>query len=284
MSSSDQNSVPSISELGPRFFTFVEGLKRPVIFFDLETTGVDPMRDRIVEACFLRVCPLPVAIETPRTWRVNPDMKIPPASTKIHGITDDDIRDAPKFGEIADDLVALLKGSDLAGFSISRFDVRVLLNELARCGRGINASEIKLIDTQVIFHRREPRNLAAALEYYGERHLDNAHSAQADTIASLEVFAGQLRRYDDLEVDIDSLHAISSSLNAGFVDSGRRFLWREKEPVFNFGKLKGKPLRWAAADPAEREYLRWILQGPFEEDTKSIVRDALSGKIRRAES
>lgn len=274
--------TPAIADLGPRFFSFVEGLTKPVVFFDLETTGIDPMRDRIVELCLLRVCPLPVAIEAPRTWRVNPEMKIPSEATKIHGISDDDIRSAPKFGEIADDLLALIDGTDLAGFSISRFDVRVLLNEFARCGKGLSASAIRVIDTQVIFHRREPRDLSAAMRYYADKPLADAHTAEADTVASLEVFAGQLRRYDDLPIDIDELHDISATINAGFVDSGRRFVWRDNEPVFNFGKLKDKPLRWAAADPSEREYLRWILQQPFEDDTKAIVRDALDGKIRRS--
>ncbi|TPV94792.1 MAG: 3'-5' exonuclease [Myxococcales bacterium FL481] len=274
--------TPAIAELGPRFFSFVEGLRRPVVFFDLETTGIDPMRDRIIELCLLRVCPLPVAIEAPRSWRVNPEMKIPSESTKIHRLTDDDVRDAPKFADIADDILALIRDADLAGFSVSRFDVRVLLNEFARCGKGLSASEVRVVDSQVIFHRREPRDLSAAMRYYADKPLPDAHTAEADTIASLEVFAGQLRRYEDLPIDVDQLHDISATINAGFVDSARRFVWRDEEPVFNFGKLKDKPLRWAAADPNEREYLRWILQQPFEDDTKAVVREALEGKIRRS--
>jgi DNA polymerase-3 subunit epsilon len=273
--------VPAIADLGPRFFYFLEKLERPIVFFDLETTGTDPLRDRILEICLLRVNPLPTAIEAPRTWRVDPDMRIPNEVSEIHGIKNEHVDGAPKFADIAAEVVKALDGADLGGFAITRMDVRMLQAELQRAGQELDLSKSRLVDAQVIFHRREPRDLSAALSFYRSKELENAHGAEADTVAALEVFAGQLERYDDLDLDLPSLHMLSTSINAGFVDASRRFAWKDGEPAFNFGKLKGKSLRWAASEPSEREYLRWILQGPFEEDTREIVREALAGRIRR---
>lgn len=280
-SGSPSSLVPAIADLGPRFFYFLEKLERPIVFFDLETTGTDPLRDRILEVCLLRINPLPTAIEAPRTWRVNPDVRIPTEVTQIHGIRNEDVEVAPKFAEIAPEVVSVLDGADLGGFAITRMDVRMLQAELQRAGQALDLGKARLVDAQVVFHRREPRDLTAALRFYRDKALENAHGAEADTVAALEVFAGQLARYEDLDLDLPSLHLLSTSLNAGFVDGSRRFAWKDGEPAFNFGKLKGKGLRWAASEPSEREYLRWILQGPFEEDTREIVREALAGRIRR---
>jgi DNA polymerase-3 subunit epsilon len=281
MSDDAKNKVPAIADLGPRFFYFLEKLERPIVFFDLETTGTDPLRDRIIEICLLRVNPLPTAIEAPRTWRVNPGMRIPSESSAVHGIGDDDISGAPPFAEIADEVAAQLEGADLGGFAITRMDVRLLHNELQRVGKSLDLNTARMVDAQVIFHRREPRDLTAALRFYRDKPLEDAHGAEADTVAALEVFAGQLERYEDLDLEVPALHVLSTSHNAGFVDGSRRFVWRDGEPAFNFGKLKGKSLRWAASEPSEREYLRFILSGPFEEDTREVVREALAGRIRR---
>jgi len=276
-----RSTVPAIADLGPRFFFFLEKLERPIVFFDLETTGTDPLRDRVLEICLLRVNPLPSALEAPRTWRVDPQMRIPSEVSDVHGIRNEDVSAAPTFADIADEVAAMLEGADLGGFAITRMDVRLLQNELARAGKKLDLSRSRLVDAQVIFHRREPRDLSAAVRFYRNKELEHAHGAQADTLAALEVFAGQLERYADLDLDVHALHTLSTSINVGFVDGGRRFVWKDGEPAFNFGKLKGKSLRWAASEPTEREYLRWILQGPFEEDTREIVREALVGRIRR---
>ena len=220
-------------------------------------------------------------VEAPRTWRVNPQTRIPSEASEIHGIFNDDLADAPGFGAIAKELAALFDGADLAGFSIGRFDVRILAAEFLRVGVDFDPARRKVIDSQVIYHSREPRNLTAALSYYRGRDLTNAHGAEADTIAALEVFAGQLERYADLPDGIDGLHAASSVHNDAFCDSARRFTWRDNEPVFNFGRMRGKSLRWVAADPDERKYLRWFLDGTFDEDAKAIVREAMVGQIRR---
>jgi DNA polymerase-3 subunit epsilon len=267
-------------ELGARFERFASTLTRPVVFFDIEATGTDPLSDRIVEISLVRVVPGD-GVESARTWRVNPGVKIPAEAIEIHGISNEAIADAPPFERIASQVADLVGGADLAGFAIGRFDVRILHAELVRAGRAVDFSQTRVIDAQVIYHRREPRNLAAALGFYRGKELAGAHGAHADTVAALEVFAGQLERYPDLDLDIDALHELSATHNDAYCDLGRRFAWRDNEPTFNFGRLRGKSLRWVAADPAERKYLRWFLEGNFDEDAKSVVREALTGRIRR---
>ncbi|MGB1698333.1 MAG: exonuclease domain-containing protein [Nannocystaceae bacterium] len=279
MTDSDR-PLPNIQDLGPRFLEFLEGLQRPVVFFDIESTGTDTQRDRIIELCLLRVSPLPVAVEPPKTWRVNPTVRIPAESTRVHGIVDADVASAPTFAEIADEVISMIEGCDLAGFNISRFDIRMLQQELVRADKRFDLSRAQIVDAQVIFHKNEPRNLSAALKFYCDDELVDAHGAAADTIATLRVFAGQLARYEHLASDVGGLHELVSAMDAAYVDKSRRFVWRDNEPSFNFGKLRGKSLRAVASDPSERDYLRWIVQGSFEEDVKQLIRDALDGTIR----
>lgn len=268
---------------GPRFQQFLADLERPVVFFDIEATGTDAARDRIVELSLLRVNGShgEPAIEQAKTWRVDPRTKIPIESVRVHGITNEDLKGAPRFSEIADEVVSAIDGCDLGGFAITRMDVRMLEAELRRAGKQIDLGKRRLVDAQVIYHRREPRNLAAALSFYCDLEHEAAHGAEADTVAALRVFAGQLERYDDLEVGVDSLHKLSTSLSAGYVDRGRRFVWRDDEPMFNFGKLKGQTLRWAASAPEHRRYLHTLIEGPFDDEVKDLVREALAGTIRR---
>jgi DNA polymerase III subunit epsilon len=277
---SQPSSLPPIKELGPRFFEFVERLERPVVFLDIESTGTDPARDRIIEISLLRISSNPVTIAPPRTWRVDPKQRIPQESSEIHGIVNEDLVGCPCFDDLAGELAELLRGADLAGFSISRLDLRLLKAEFARSPVDLDLASARLIDAQVIFHTREPRNLSAAVEFYCGEVLDGAHGAEADTIASLKVFAGQLARYDDLPVAVPELDDLTTALNAPYVDTARRFVWKDGEPAFNFGKLKGKPLRWAAGDPEHRGYLRRLLQGTLDGEAHDLVVDALHGKIR----
>jgi len=269
------------ARLGPRFESFWRSLSRPVVFFDIEATGTDPMSDRIVELSVVRMDPPPAGMRPPKTWRINPEMRIPTEASEIHGIVNDDLSAAPTFAAIVPELTEVFAGADLAGFSIGRFDVRILAAELARAGSSLDLSASRVIDAQVIYHQREPRNLSAALRFYCDKELVDAHGAEADTIAALEVFAGQLARYEDLPLDLDALHDESSAHNDAYCDAQRRFMWRDNEPVFNFGRMRGKSLRAIASDPTERKYLRWFLEGSFDEDAKGIVREALMGRIRR---
>ena len=191
---------------------------------------------------------------------------------------------APTFAALAPELVELLRDADLGGFGISRLDLRMLQAELQRANVALDLAAARMVDAQVIFHRREPRDLTAALAFYRGKTLEGAHGAEADTLASLEVFAGQLDRYADLESDVEALNVLTTQLNANYVDRGRKFAWRDGEPVFNFGKLRGKPLRAAASEPSERGYLRWIANGPFDDEVKILVQEALAGRIRRREA
>lgn len=281
MTTADETGTRLGTRLGPRFEAFWRGLSRPVVFFDIEATGTDPVNDRIVELSVVRVEVPPAGVSAPRTWRINPGVRIPVEASEIHGIRNDDLVEAPDFASIAPELAALFVGADLAGFSIGRFDVRILAAELGRAGSTLDLSASRVIDAQVIFHQREPRNLAAALRFYCDKELVDAHGAEADTLASLEVFAGQLARYDDLPIDLDALHEHSSAHNDAYCDGQRRFMWRDNEPMFNFGRMRGRSLRAIASDPQERRYLRWFLDSGFDEDAKAIVRDALQGRIRR---
>jgi DNA polymerase-3 subunit epsilon len=276
-----EQAAALFARLGSRFESFWRSLARPVVFFDIEATGTDPMSDRIVELSVVRVEPPPAGMSPPRTWRINPEMRIPSEASEIHGIVNDDLSSAPTFAAIASELAEVFTGADLAGFSIGRFDVRILAAELARAGSSLDLSASRVIDAQVIYHQREPRNLSAALRFYCDRELIDAHGAEADTIAALEVFAGQLARYDDLPLDVEALDDESSAHNDAYCDGQRRFMWRDNEPVFNFGRMRGKSLRAIASDPTERKYLRWFLEGSFDEDAKGIVREALLGRIRR---
>ncbi len=277
---SSRSKTPSVEDLGPRFAAFAKRLERPVIFFDTETTGTEPTSDRIVEISLVRVMPDPGGVEAPRTWRIDPRVRIPIEATEIHGITNQDVEGLPTFADIADELLSLLNGADFAGFNLGRFDIRVLQAELVRIGKSLDLSPTRVIDAQVIFHQKEPRNLGAALRFYCDRELHGAHGAEADTIATLEVFAGQLERYPDLDLDVGALHATSNAVGHGYVDITRRFAWRDNEPVFNFGKHKGKSLRWAASEPGERGYLRSILGSNIDESAKLIIREAMEGRIR----
>ena len=281
MSDAPKPSVPQIKELGPRFFEFIEKLERPVVFLDIEATGTDAQRDRIIEISLLRVTTDPVSIEAPRTWRIDPKQRIPQEASEIHGIFNEDLEGCPGFAEAAGEIAELLRGADLAGFAVSRLDLRLLKAEFARSPVKLDLSKPRLIDSQVIFHTREPRNLAAAVQFYCGEELTGAHGAEVDTIASLKVFAGQLARYEDLSTQVDELDELATSVNAPYVDAQRRFMWKDGEPAFNFGKLKGKPLRWAAGDPEHRAYLRRLLQGTLEGEAHEVVVEALQGTIRR---
>ena len=274
-------AVPTLDELGPRFSEFAASLSRPVVFVDIEATGTDPYADRIIEISLVRVSAPPVGVEPPVTMRIDPKVRIPVEASEVHGIVNDDLAGAPSFAEVGEQIAALVRGCDLAGFAVGRFDVRILAQEFVRAGIDIDLSACRVIDAQVIFHQREPRHLAAALQFYRGKELQGAHGAEADAVASLEVLAGQLERYGDLPLSTEGLEDVSSQRTDAYCDAQRRFQWRDNEPVFNFGRLRGTPLRWVAADPDERKYLRWFLEGTFEEDAKAIVREALAGQIRR---
>lgn len=242
-------------------------LKNPMVFFDLETTGVSITHDRIVEVSFLKV--YPNGKEEIKSRRINPGMPIPPQATAIHGITDDDVKDCPTFKQVARSLADQLEGCDLAGFNSSRFDVPMLAEEFLRAGVDFDMSKRKFVDVQIIFHRKEQRTLEAAYAFYCNKQLENAHSAEADAMATYEVLKSQLDRYPDLVNDIDALSKEYSSFNNNLDFAGRIILNEEGVEVFNFGKHKGKPVLQVLKN--EPGYYSWMMEGDFPLNTKQVL-------------
>lgn len=242
-------------------------LKNPVVFFDLETTGVNINSDRIVEICYLKVHPN--GNEESKTLRINPEMHIPEESSKIHGIYDEDIANCPTFKEVAKNIARDIEGADLAGFNSNRFDIPVLAEEFLRAGVDIDMSKRKFIDVQVIFHKMEQRTLSAAYKFYCDKNLDDAHTAEADTRATYEVLKAQLDRYPaDLQNDMAFL-ADFSTYNKN-VDFAGRVVYDENEvEVFNFGKYKGMSVTEVfKKDPG---YYSWMLNSDFTLNTKAVL-------------
>jgi DNA polymerase-3 subunit epsilon len=253
-------------------------LARPLVFIDMETTGVNPATDRIIEISLIKVHP--DGRREAKTARVNPGMPIPPESTRIHGITDADVAEAPRFEAIAADVLRFIGDADLAGFNIQRFDLPVLLRELAAAGQRLDLTGRAIVDSQVIFHRREPRHLAAAYRYYCGKELRDPHSASADVEACVEILDAQLATYPDLPRTPQELHEyFSPPKEPDAVDPEGRFVWQGTEAVFAFGPngIKGRPLREVAAK--DRGFLEWILRKDFPPEVKAIAQDALRGRF-----
>lgn len=241
-------------------------LKNPIIFFDLETTGINIASDRIVEISYLKVDLN--GNETEKTLRVNPGIPIPEKATEIHGITDEDVRDAPGFNEVARSLARDFEGCDLAGYNSVRFDIPLLAEEFLRAGVDIDLKRKKFVDVQVIFMKMEPRTLSAAYKFFTGQVLEDAHSAAADTRATYEVMQAQLDRYDILENDVASLAEFSAHNRN--VDFAGRIIYDDQDvEVFNFGKYKGKPVREILEkDPG---YYGWMMNGDFPLYTKKVL-------------
>lgn len=240
-------------------------LRRPIVFFDLETTGTNITSDRIVEISIVKV--MPDGTELVKTRRVNPEMPIPAEATAIHHITDDDVRNEPTFRQIAKSLAQLFVGCDIAGFNSNRFDIPLLDQEFQRADVDFDFSKARFIDVQTIFHKKEPRTLVAAYRFYCGKNLEEAHSANADTMATYEVLKAQLERYDDLPCDVESLSEYAcQNRNVDFV--GRLVYDDQKREVINFGKYKGRLAEEVLRkDPG---YYNWIMQGDFTKNTKDV--------------
>ena len=265
-------------------------LKNPLVFFDLETTGINIVKDRIVEISFVKV--YPNGKEESKTRRINPEMPIPPESTAIHGITDEDVKDCPTFKEIAKSLAAQIEGCDLAGYNSNRFDIPLLAEEFLRAGVDIDLNKRKFVDVQTIFHKdlnpphfhgvnhnfhkMEQRTLSAAYKFYCDKSLENAHTAEADTMATYEVLKAQLDRYPELQNDIDFLSKYSSYTNN--VDFAGRMVYNDKgEEIINFGKHKGRLVEEVLK--TDLGYYEWMMKGDFPLNTKKKLTEI---KLRMA--
>ena len=241
-------------------------LKKPLVFFDLETTGTDIVNDRIVEISMLKI--FPNGDQEGKTMKINPEVPINPKSIEIHGITDEDVKDSPTFAEEGKDNEKFIEGCDLAGFNSNRFDLPLLVEEFLRAGIDYDPKKQRFVDVQVIFHKMERRTLSAAYRFYCNKELTNAHSAEADTIATYEILKGQLDKYEDLENDVQKLSEFSShNKNVDF--AGRIVYDEEGNEVFNFGKYKGKPVdEVLQKDPG---YYGWMINNNFPLYTKKIL-------------
>ena len=239
-------------------------LERPLAFLDLETTGINVSKDRIVEIAIIKL--FPDQKKEMYEKRVNPEIPIPLATSEIHGIYDFDVMNAPTFKEIAQDVNEFIKDCDLAGFNSNKFDIPLLDEEFSRCGIDANISNKKLIDVQNIFHKMEQRTLAAAYQFYCKKEIENAHSAMADTNATLEVFIAQLEKYENLENNVEFLSNFSIMGNKT-MDFANRIAFNEKnEAIINFGKHKGKKV--FVVFNQEPSYYSWIMSGDFTQNTK----------------
>ena len=250
-------------------------LERPLVFFDIESTGTNPYRDRIVEIAVIKVMPDGSRDEVVR--RINPTIPIPGGASAVHGIYDADVADCPTFDVIAHNLYNYLEGCDLAGYNIVKFDVPMLQEEFKRCNLELNMRDRKLIDVFNIFCRLYPRTLSAAYEFFCGGNLEDAHSALADTDATVAVLLGQLAKHPELPREMTGLAEFSAARDADFVDSEGRLKFSGDEVVVNFGKNSGRRLRdLAAEDPG---FLRWMLRSDFSEEVKTVIKNALAGEF-----
>lgn len=241
-------------------------LERPIIFFDLETTGTNVTHDRIVEMSYIKV--YPDGTKEERTRRINPEMPIPAASTAIHHITDADVADEPTFRQIAKSLLTIFEGCDIAGYNSNKFDVPVLMEEFGRCGINFDISGRRFIDVQNIFHKMEQRTLVAAYKFYCDKDLTDAHSAEADTKATYEVLKAQLDRYPELQNDIAALAEFSA--RGETADYAGRIVYNEKgQEIFSFGKHKGRVVSEVFQE--EPSYYSWMMNGDFPLYTKKVI-------------
>lgn len=241
-------------------------LYKPLCVFDLETTGIQVAKDRIVEISILKVNP--DASRESKTWLVNPEMPIPAESTAVHGITDEKVANAPTFKEIAAKVLEMISGCDLGGFNSNRFDVPLLAEELLRAGVDFELNKFKLVDAQTIFHKMEPRNLTAAYQFYCKKDLENAHSAEADVLATFEVLDAQVGHYEDLPNDIAGLSEFS--VHNKFADlAGMIHFDDNKEEIFAFGKYKGQKVK--EIFQKDLGYYAWIQNADFPLYTKKIL-------------
>lgn len=248
---------------------------KPIAFFDIEATGINFRTDRIIELAIVKMAP-GGARET-HTYLFNPERPIPAEAIAVHGITDEDVKDCPAFSEVAPHIATLLEGCDLAGYNVIHYDIPMLQAEFERSAVPFEVEGRRIVDAQKIFHKKEPRDLSAALSFYcGDTHT-GAHGALEDVEATIRVLEGQMERYPDLPRDIDPLSEFCDQRDPSWADRRGRFKWVNGELVINFGKKQGKPLREIAR--YEPSFLRWMVSSSFPPDATAIARDALDNKF-----
>ena len=251
-------------------------LDRPLVVFDIESTGISPRKDRIIELAAIKINV--DGSEEERCWLMNPTIPIPPETTAIHGIKDEDVKDCPTFADRAEEILEFFEGADLSGFNADRFDIPCLEEEFVRLGMNFATAQRRRIDVQRIYHRMEPRDLTAAVKYYLGRNHDGAHGAGADTRATAEVLKAQLVKYAETlpktTAELDEWIVPRDPYNA---DRNGIFRWKDGEWTINFGKKRGESLKKIMLN--EPNFLKWMLKGDFDADARMIAADALEGRL-----
>ena len=241
-------------------------LTKPIVFFDLETTGINIGNDRIVEISMLKI--FPDGKKQSKTWLVNPEIEIPKEVSALHGITNEKVVTEPTFKELAESINEMIADADLAGFNSNRFDIPLLAEEFLRVGMDFDMNDRKSIDVQVIFHKKEQRTLSAGYKFYCDKELEDAHSAEADTHATYEILKAQLDRYDDIENSVEALSQYSSHTKradfAGFI-----LFNKEDQEIFSFGKYKGRVVEDVLKE--NPGYNAWIQNADFPLYTKKVL-------------
>lgn len=249
-------------------------LEKPLVVFDLETTGLSVNLDRIIELAYLKISP--EGKITQEDLLFNPEINIPKEVTEINGLTDEIVKDKPLFRDQAKDLLEVFNGCDFGGFNVMTFDLPFLRREFLRAGLNFDYAPCKIIDSKVIYHYMEPRTLSAAYKFYCQKEHEEAHNALGDVMATAEILGQQLKQYKEL-CDWSFIHKIHHAGQDRYVDNDRKFYWRNGEAYFAFSKHKDKPLaEVAGSDPG---FLNWILSADFSDETKEIVSKALRGEM-----
>ncbi|RPD37877.1 3'-5' exonuclease [Chitinophaga barathri] len=249
-------------------------LTRPLAVIDLETTGTNVATDRIIEIAVIKV--MPDRSVQNKVKRINPGMPIPAASTAIHGISDDDVKDAPLFKQVANEFRQFLEHCDIAGYNSNRFDIPMLVEEFLRAGQTFEVENRRFVDVQKIFHLMEKRTLSAAYKFYCDKDLINAHSAEADALATFEILEAQLVRYESqLKADVDALAAFTKEDE--YVDFARRIVMQNGVEMFNFGKYKGKAVRDVLK--SEPQYYDWMMKADFPLNTKQKLTEIYTSMV-----
>jgi len=241
-------------------------LTKPIVFFDIETTGLNIATDRIVEISMLKV--FPDGKEESVTMRINPIIPISEEATAIHGISNEDVKDEPKFNEYADQIISIMEGCDIAGYNSNKFDIPLLAEELLRVDKDFDLKKSNFIDVQAIFFKKEPRTLGAAYKFFCDKELEDAHSAKGDTSATYEILISQLEKYNDLPENVAELSDYTSQTNN--VDFAGRIVYDDKGvEVFNFGKHKGKSVEEVLKK--DLGYFGWMMDSDFPKYTKKVL-------------
>lgn len=246
---------------------------RPIVFLDLETTGISAVHDRIVEVTAIRL--QPDGRRDVWSRRTNPGITIPKSATAVHGISNDDVDGLPPFSYYAAELSEFIGTADLGGFGVSRLDIPLMEAEFRRAGIDFSRRGRRIVDAQILFHMLEPRDLAAAYRKYCDADLENAHSSQGDVEASMAVLEGMLERNGELPRTVQGLNALCNKEQESWIDSQGKFAWSSGVAVVGFGKYKGVPIK--AVMQSDSGYFEWMLKSDFAEDTKAVAAQALRG-------